>query len=175
MLNPVKHGDERGFFSEVFKSSMLQGLGITHPWLQDNHSMSAARGVVRGLHFQAPPNAQAKLIRVVRGEIFDVVVDIRRNSPTFGQHVAVNLSADNWCQLYVPVGMAHGFMTLTQHTEVIYKTSAEYAPDREGGINWIDAALGIQWPIDSSLAIVKERDKALPRLSEITSPFTGLR
>lgn len=133
--------------------------------------MSAAPGVVRGMHFQAPPHAQAKLVRVVRGEILDVVIDIRTNSPTYGEHVGVHLSADNWRQLYVPVGMAHGFMTLTENTEVIYKTSEEYAPKTEGGLNWLDSELGIQWPIEPEFATVNERDRAFPKLSEFLSPF----
>ncbi len=171
LFTPEKHGDQRGFFSEVFKSSILQELGITHPWLQDNHSMSAARGVVRGLHFQVPPRAQAKLVRVVRGEIFDVVVDIRTTSRTFGQYVAVNLSAENWRQVYAPAGMAHGFMTLTEHTEVIYKTSDEYAPECEGGLNWLDADLQIPWPIAPETAFVNSRDKAWPILRDLHPPF----
>ena len=133
--------------------------------------MSSQRGVVRGLHFQAPPHAQAKLVRVVRGAIFDVVVDIRISSTTFGRHVAVTLSADNWLQLYVPVGMAHGFMTLTENTEVVYKTSDEYAPHAEGGLNWLDEELAIQWPIEPQIAVLTERDRKLPKLSQICSPF----
>ncbi len=171
VVTPKKFSDERGFFSETFRASALAAHGVTHPWVQDNHSMSGRGGVVRGLHFQAPPHAQAKLLRVVRGSILDVAVDIRRGSPTYGQHVAVELSAVNWKQLYVPAGMAHGYCTLTDKAEVIYKTSDEYAPDSEGGLLWNDPALGIAWPVVTDEVTVNVRDAAWPRLAALQSPF----
>jgi dTDP-4-dehydrorhamnose 3,5-epimerase len=171
LVSPKKHGDERGFFSETFKHSVLATHGVDHSWQQDNHSFSAQRGVVRGLHFQSPPYAQAKLLRVTRGAILDVVVDIRRGSPTYGRHVAVELSAANWRQLYAPVGVAHGFCTLTADAEVLYKTSEEYAPSAEGGLNWLDPALGILWPVTAAEATVNARDQKWPNLVDLSSPF----
>jgi dTDP-4-dehydrorhamnose 3,5-epimerase len=172
IVTPKKHGDERGFFSETFKHSQLASHGVTHGWLQDNHSMSGKRGTVRGLHFQAPPRAQAKLIRVASGAILDIAVDVRKGSPAYGKHVAVELSSDNWRQLYVPVGMAHGFCTITERTEVLYKTSEEYAPESEGGLLWDDPVLGIDWPISASDATVNGRDGKWPTLASLVSPFT---
>lgn len=169
VLQPKKHGDARGFFSETFKASVLAEHGVTHGWAQDNHAMSARRGVLRGLHFQAPPSAQAKLLRVVRGAILDVAVDIRVGSPTFGRHVAVELSAENWRQLYVPAGMAHGYCTLSDESEVLYKTSAEYAPSTEGGLAWDDPDVAIAWPVAEPL--LNDRDRAWPRLKDLRSPF----
>lgn len=171
VVTPKKFGDERGFFSETFRASALAAYGVTHGWAQDNHSMSGKRGVVRGLHFQAPPRAQAKLLRVVQGAILDVAVDIRKGSPTYGQHVAVELSAENWKQLYVPAGMAHGFCTLTDKAEVLYKTSDEYAPETEGGLMWNDPALGIPWPVAAADATVNARDSGWPTLAGLQSPF----
>lgn len=171
IVHPRKHSDHRGFFSEVFKSDELSRHGVDLNWVQDNHSYSVTRGVVRGLHFQLNPHAQAKLIRVVRGAIFDVVVDLRRQSPTFGRHVAVELSADNWAQVLVPEGFAHGFCTLTDHTEVLYKVTAPHAPAHEGGIAWNDPDLGIAWPVTQDQAILTERDKAWPALRDFNSPF----
>ncbi len=171
IVTPKKFGDERGFFSETFRASALSAHGVTHPWAQDNHSMSGKRGVVRGLHFQAPPRAQAKLLRAVHGSILDVAVDIRTGSPTYGRHVAVELNADNWKQLYIPVGMAHGFCTLTDKAEVLYKTSDEYAPETEGGLLWNDPALGIAWPVTAPDAIVNARDASWTILDKLQSPF----
>lgn len=171
IVTPKKFGDERGFFCETFRASALAAHGVAHPWVQDNHSMSGKRGVIRGLHFQAPPRAQAKLLRVVRGAILDVVVDIRKGSATYGNHVAVELSEENWKQLYAPAGMAHGFCTLTDRAEVLYKTSDEYAPETEGGLLWNDPALGIDWPVSQQEAIVNPRDASWPRLGALESPF----
>jgi dTDP-4-dehydrorhamnose 3,5-epimerase len=171
VVTPKKFSDERGFFSETFRASALAAHGVTHPWVQDNHSMSGKGGVVRGLHFQSPPHAQAKLLRVVQGSILDVAVDIRKGSPTYGKHVAVELSEANWKQLYVPTGMAHGFCTLTDRAEVLYKTSNEYAPETEGGLMWNDPALGIAWPIAAAEATVNARDSGWPYLSALQSPF----
>jgi dTDP-4-dehydrorhamnose 3,5-epimerase len=171
IVTPKKFADERGFFSETFRASALVPYGVTNAWPQDNHSKSGKRGVVRGLHFQAPPRAQAKLLRVVRGSILDVAVDIRKGSPTYGKHVAVELSEANWKQLYVPIGMAHGFCTLTDRAEVLYKTSNEYAPETEGGLMWNDPALGIAWPMAAAEATVNARDSAWQPLSALQSPF----
>jgi dTDP-4-dehydrorhamnose 3,5-epimerase len=171
VVKPRKFGDHRGFFSEVFKSSVLNDAGVHLDWIQDNHSFSAQRGVVRGLHFQTSPHAQAKLLRVVRGSILDVAVDIRTGSPTYGQHVAVELSADNWKQLMVPVGFAHGFMTLTEDAEVLYKVTGRYAPECEGGLMWNDPDLAISWPIEAQQAILSARDLEWPAFREFSSPF----
>jgi len=171
IIRPKKHADHRGFFSETFRASALAEAGVSLEWVQDNHSFSAARGVVRGLHFQSPPTAQAKLLRVIRGALFDVAVDIRKGSPTYGRHVGVELSADNWAQIYVPAGFAHGFCTLTPDTEVLYKVSAPYTPSDEGGLLWDDPALGIEWPISRDEAVLAARDREWPRLREFVSPF----
>ena len=171
VIRPTKHGDERGFFSETFRASLLKEQGIAHDWVQDNHSFSAARGVVRGLHFQRAPKAQAKLVRVACGAVLDVAVDIRKGSSSFGRHVAVELSAENWTQLYVPAGFAHGFCTLTENTEVLYKVSAEYAPELEGGVLWNDPDLGIAWPISHKAATLSARDREWPLFRDFVSPF----
>jgi len=167
---PPKFGDHRGFFSEVFKHSVFEAEGILIDWVQDNHSFSAEAGTVRGLHFQAPPFAQAKLIRVLRGAIYDVAVDIRRGSPTYGRWAAAELSAEKWNQLFIPVGFAHGFMTLTPDAEVLYKVSAPYARESEGAIRWNDPDLAIVWP-RAGEAILSEKDAAAPLLADFTSPF----
>jgi len=170
-ITPKKFGDHRGFFSEVFKRSALRDADIDIDFVQDNHSMSQPVGVVRGLHYQKPPYAQAKLIRVIRGAIFDVAVDIRRSSPTFGQHVSRILSAGNWNQLLIPAGFAHGFATLEPDTEVLYKVNAPYAPDHEAGILWNDPALGINWPVDDSTATLSDKDRTYPTLAEAELVF----
>lgn len=171
LITPPKHGDARGFFSETYKAGALARAGFTRSFVQDNHSCSGARGTVRGLHFQAPPRAQDKLIRVIRGAIFDVAVDLRRGSPTYGRHVAAELSAENWSQLLVPVGFAHGFQTLTETAEVLYKVTDEYAPETEQGLLWDDPALDIAWPVERGAAVINARDAAWPTLAELDSPF----
>ena len=171
IVTPRKFPDERGFFSETYRASTLFAHGVTDLWTQENHSMSIKRGVVRGLHFQAPPCAQAKLLRVVQGSILDIAVDIRKSSLTYGRHVAVELSTDNWKQLYLPVGMAHGFCTLTDKAEVVYKTTNEYAPETESGLLWNDPALGIDWPVAAADAIVNARDTSWPTFQNMKSPF----
>lgn len=173
VIRARKFGDARGFVSETFKQQALEQHGIVETWIQDNHTFSAYRGVIRGLHFQAHPAAQAKLVRVTHGAIFDVALDIRVGSMTYGQHVAVELSAGAWNQIYVPVGFAHGFCTLTEEAEVLYKVSAPYAPQTEGGVLWNDPALNIDWPVDGANAVVIARDAAWPRLSELQSPFVA--
>ena len=171
LIEPAKYGDARGFFSEVWKRSALAAQGFTADFVQDNHSHSQAIGVLRGLHFQRPPAAQGKLVRVIRGRILDVAVDIREGSPTFGRHVAVELSAENWRQLWVPRGFAHGFLTLEPDTEVIYKVDSEYDAAADAGIAWDDPALGIEWPLPPGGPTLSDKDRRAPKLAEIASPF----
>lgn len=166
LLTPKRFGDHRGFFSEVYSRQAFASVGIDVEFVQDNHSLSAQQGVVRALHYQLPPAAQAKLVRVVRGAILDVAVDIRRGSRTFGRHVAEILSAENWRQMYVPVGFAHGFVTLEPNTEVLYKVTAPYTPSSERGIRWNDPAIGIAWGVDEASAVLSDRDRRHPLLSE---------
>lgn len=170
LVAPKRFGDARGFFSETYNARQFADVGIDCAFVQDNHSFSVERGTVRGLHFQSPPRAQAKLVRVTRGRIFDVFVDIRKGSPTFGQHGAAELSAENWEQLFIPIGFAHGFCTLEADTEVLYKTSAYYAPDCEGGILWNDPALAISWP-EFAGANLSDKDRKLPGFVELDTPF----
>lgn len=171
ILTPKKHGDARGFFSETYSRRTLTELGIGVEFVQDNHSHSAEQHVVRGLHFQIPPHAQGKLVRVVRGSILDVAVDIRRASPTFGQHISVVLSAENWKQIYVPPGFAHGFATLEPNTEVVYKVTDYYAPECDRGLLWNDPAIGIDWGAAGQAAILSDRDQKHPRLAEAKELF----
>ena len=170
-LRPKKHGDHRGFFSEVYNKHLLAEAGIHIDFVQDNHSLSAEKGTVRGLHFQTPPFAQDKLVRVTRGAVFDVAVDLRRGSPSYGRHASAVLSAEAWNQLFVPIGFAHGFMTLKPDTEVIYKVSRYYAPDHDEGLLWNDPDLGIDWPLGPDMAVLSEKDRSQPRLKEVESPF----
>ncbi|WP_423414777.1 dTDP-4-dehydrorhamnose 3,5-epimerase [Hyphomicrobium sp. B1] len=163
--------DARGYFTELYSAKSLEQLGIEDFFVQDNFSLSTTTGTIRGLHFQIPPHSQAKLVRVSRGRILDVAVDIRRDSSTYGQHVAVELSAQNGLQIYIPHGFAHGFCTLEPETEVVYKVSNYYAPQAEGGILWSDPALNIDWPIGQDAAIVSEKDAVLPLLKDLTPVF----
>jgi dTDP-4-dehydrorhamnose 3,5-epimerase len=163
---PQRIGDARGLFSEVWNERAFSAVGIVSAFVQDNQVRSPLRGTLRGLHYQIPPAAQGKLVRVTRGAIFDVAVDIRRGSPTFGRHVGAVLSADNWHQLWVPVGFAHGYCTLEDDTEVQYKVTDYYSPLHERGITWSDQELKITWPVPAEAAIVSERDLQLPRLVE---------
>ena len=171
VLTPMKHRDHRGFFSEAYAKKTLAAAGIDIEFVQDNHLSSADRGTMRGLHFQIPPVAQNKLLRVVSGAVFDVAVDLRRNSPTYGEHVGVILSAEAWNQILVPVGFAHGLMTLEPDTEVIYKVSDYYAPDHDKGLLWNDPALGIKWPIPEHDVILSDKDRNQPRLADLVTPF----
>ncbi len=163
--------DERGYFAEIYSQKALEAAGVSATFVQDNQSLSRAKGVVRGLHFQKPPHAQGKLIRVLRGAIFDVAVDIREGSPTFGRHVACEMSAENLAQLWVPAGFAHGFCTLEPDTEVLYKVTAYYAPESDSGIMWNDPALGIDWPVSAEEAVLSDKDRRLSPLSELGSVF----
>ncbi len=171
LIEPRRFGDDRGFFSEVYNKKALAEAGVDLDFIQDNHSLSRTMGTVRGLHFQVPPHAQAKLVRVVRGAVLDVVVDIRRGSPTYGKHAKAVLSAENWRQLFVPVGFAHGFATLEPDTEVIYKVSSGYAPASDSGVLWNDPDLGIDWMIEELSAVLSDKDKLLPRMKDAQSPF----
>lgn len=171
LIEPKRFGDARGFFSEVYSRKAFADTGINMVFVQDNHSKSGPVGTVRGLHFQAPPHAQDKLIRVVRGSILDVAVDIRTGSPTFGKHVSAILSAENWRQMLVPAGFAHGFATLEPDTEVCYKVTDAYAPQCDGGIAWDDPALGIDWRIESANATLSDKDRNHPKLADFDSPF----
>lgn len=172
LITPKIYRDDRGFFSETYNRQAFAEAGIDQVFVQDNHSLSQARGIVRGLHFQTPPHAQGKLIRVVRGAIFDVAVDIRHGSPTYGQHVSALLSADNWAQLWVPIGFAHGFCTLEPDTEVIYKVTADYSPDYDRGIQWNDPQLDIPWPVAAAQAVVSVKDDRNAPLMEHAAYFT---
>jgi dTDP-4-dehydrorhamnose 3,5-epimerase len=171
LIEPARHGDARGFFSEVWKESALAAAGLATRFVQDNHSHSQPVGVLRGLHFQRPPHAQGKLVRVVRGRILDVAVDIREGSATYGRHVAMELSAANWRQLWVPRGFAHGLVTLEPDTEVLYKVDAEYSREADAGIAWDDPALGIAWPLPKGGPTLSEKDAKAPRLADIPPPF----
>ncbi len=171
LVTPKRFGDDRGFFSETYRANLFDEEGVVGPFVQDNHAYSADAGVLRGLHFQAPPMAQAKLVRCIRGAILDVAVDIRRSSPTYGQHVSAELTAENGAQLFVPVGFAHAYLTLTPDSEVEYKVTEYYAPETEGGLAWDDPAIGIDWPLPNGVPSLSEKDKVLPGLAEFDSPF----
>jgi dTDP-4-dehydrorhamnose 3,5-epimerase len=172
LIQPVRHGDARGYFSEVYREDALRRAGIAIDFVQDNQSMSAAAGVLRGLHFQTPPMAQAKLIRVIAGAIVDVAVDIRRGSPHYGKHVAVVLSADEGNQLLVPEGFAHGFCTLEPNTTVIYKVNRYYSPENDAGMRWNDPALGIDWRLGGREPVLSDKDRRHPTLAELPACFT---
>ena len=171
LITPRRFGDHRGFFEETYNVNSFTDAGIDTVFVQDNHSLSGAVGTIRGLHFQAPPRAQAKLVRCGRGRFFDVAVDIRKGSPTFGDWVGAELSFENGRMLLVPAGFAHGFMTLEPETEIIYKCSDTYAPETEGAIRWDDPDIGINWPQDVAEPLLSEKDKAAPCLRDIETPF----
>lgn len=173
LVTPPRHGDARGFLSETWKLGAWAEIGIPGPFVQDNHAYSADRGVVRGLHLQLAPNAQGKLVRAVRGAVFDVAVDVRHGSPTFGRHVAAVLSAENWAQLWVPPGFLHGYATIEPHSEVLYKVTAPYDRGAERGVAWDDPALGIAWPVGPEVAILSPKDCVLPRLADCPVWFTA--
>ena len=168
---PERYGDHRGFLSEVWRRDRFAGEGIANDWIQENHSRSASAGTVRGLHFQVPPHAQAKLVRVPRGAIFDVAVDLRLGSPSYGKWVGVELSAEKWNQLYVPAGFAHGFMTLEPDTEAIYKVDAPWSRDDERALRWNDPAIGIAWPDIGAGPILSDKDAQAMAFGEFASPF----
>jgi dTDP-4-dehydrorhamnose 3,5-epimerase len=165
-IRPPRFGDSRGFFSEVWSQSSLAKAGIEVRFVQDNHSYSQGRGVLRGLHYQLPPADQDKLVRVTRGSIFDVAVDIRRGSPTFGRWAGLMLSAEEWNQIFVPKGFAHGFVTLEEDCEVLYKVSAAYAPELDRAIRFDDPEIAIDWPIDAADLRLSDKDRKAPLLSD---------
>ena len=171
LVEPKRFGDHRGFFSETFHVSRFAEAGIEGPFVQDNHSLSAEVGTLRGLHFQIAPSPQGKLVRCTAGRILDVAVDIRTGSPTFGQHVSAELSADNGHQLWVPAGFAHGFITLEPDTEVQYKVTGYYDPNADKGLAWDDPALGIDWPLPPSGAVLSAKDQEHPQLADLRAYF----
>ena len=170
-VTPRRFGDHRGFFSESYNAQLFADHGINTVFVQDNHSVSQAVGTVRGLHFQSPPHAQAKLVRCGRGAIFDVAVDIRCGSPSYGKWVGVELSFENGKQLLVPAGFLHGFMTLQPDSEIIYKCSDFYAPDCDGAVRFDDPDIGIEWPDLDSAPVLSEKDTIAPLLADFDSPF----
>ena len=171
LITPRRFGDARGFFAETYNAQGFAAHGVETVFVQDNHSLSETVGTVRGLHFQAPPKAQAKLVRCGRGAMFDVVVDIRKGSPTYGRWVGAELTFKNGKQLLAPAGMAHGFITRAPGTEIIYKCSDFYAPETEGALRWDDPAVGIDWGFDGT-PILSEKDAVAPLLKDLDSPFT---
>jgi dTDP-4-dehydrorhamnose 3,5-epimerase len=172
VIVPRCHQDARGLFSEVWRDDALLKAGIGLRFVQENHAVSFAAGTLRGLHFQIGDSAQAKLIRCVRGSIFDVAVDIRRGSRTFGRHEGVVLSAENWKQLFVPIGFAHGYCTLEADTEVLYKVSAYYDPASERGLAWDDPTLAISWPFAHEEMVIADKDRSYPRLADVSDFFS---
>ena len=168
LVTPRRFSDPRGFFAETFSRRRFAEAGLVSEFVQDNHSLSRPAGTVRGLHFQRTPFAQAKLVRALRGAIYDVAVDIRPGSLTYGKHVAAEISAESGTMILVPAGFAHGFCTLTADTEVFYKVDRDYAPQAEGGILWNDPALGIAWPVDAAEAVLSDRDRKWPTFADFT-------
>ena len=171
VIVPKQFADPRGWFSEVFREQWLEELGISCRFVQDNQSNSSRTRTLRGFHFQRPPAAQAKLVTVVRGRVLDVAVDIRRNSPTFGKYVSIELSAKSGHQLYIPVGFAHGFISLDDDVLVTYKASNYYSPSYDAGIIWNDPSIAFPWPFAEADIIKSDRDQRLPLLKDLESPF----
>ena len=171
LVRPRRFEDSRGWFSESWNRARFEAWGISAEFSQDNHSLSRARHTLRGIHFQTPPFAQAKLVRCVRGRIWDVAIDLRAASPTFGQSVAAELSAENGDELFIPRGYGHGFLTLEDDCEVIYKVDAPYAPEADGGIIWNDATLGIAWPLDGAMPHLSDKDGHLPAFTSLALDF----
>ena len=171
ILTPRRFGDHRGFFSESWNRRTLEAAGVRLPeFVQDNHSMSAQTGTIRGLHFQTPPHPQGKLVRCGRGAIFDVAVDVRVGSPTFGKWFGLELSFDNGKQLWIPAGFLHGFMTLQPDSEIIYKCTDHYAPECDGAVRW--DSCGIDWPVDVAAPVLSEKDAKAQSFADFKSPFT---
>lgn len=172
ILTPKRFGDDRGFFSEVWNRAVLNSHGIDMDFVQDNHSLSRPTGTVRGLHYQSPPHAQDKLVRCGAGVVFDVAVDVRRGSPTYGHWVGVELSAENGRQLLIPKGFLHGFVTRAPNSELLYKCSDVYAPDCDGAVRFDDPGLGIDWGIDPAAAVLSDKDRRAQGFADFDSPFT---
>lgn len=170
LLTPRRFGDHRGYFMESWSKKTFEGLGLHFDFIQDNHARSKVRGVLRGLHFQKPPFSQTKLVRVTRGEVYDVVVDLRQGSPTFGKWAGFHLSEDNCRQLLVPKGFAHAYMTLSDDVEFLYKVDAPYAPDHDSGLRFDDPELAIDWPVSDP--VLSDKDKVLPLFREVRDLFT---
>jgi dTDP-4-dehydrorhamnose 3,5-epimerase len=166
LVTPPRFGDARGFFSETFNAARFAEAGIDRGFVQDNQSLSRAKGVIRGLHCQIAPHPQGKLVRCLKGAIWDVAVDIRHGSPSFGQHVGAVLSAENWSQLWVPAGFLHGFCTLEADTEVLYKVTDVYDRASERGVIWDDPDLALPWPVEPGGAVLSEKDLVLPKLRD---------
>lgn len=171
LITPRRFGDDRGFFAETWSRKVLAAGGIDIDFVQDNHSLSRKVGTVRGLHFQSAPHAQAKLVRCGQGRLFDVAVDLRRGSPTYGKWAGVELSAENGKQLFIPAGFGHGFVTREPDTEIVYKCSDYYAPECDGGIRWNDPTVGVDWGIDEATGI-SAKDATAPLLADFDTPFT---
>jgi len=169
ILTPQRHGDARGFFSESWNRARMEAAGLHHDFVQDNHSLSAETGTLRGLHYQSPPRAQAKLVRCGRGALWDVAADFRTGSPTFGRWIGVDLTPENGRQLLVPAGFLHGFVTRAPDTEIVYKCTDYYAPDCDGAVAWDDPDLGIDWGVEAP--VLSGKDAAAPRLADTSSPF----
>ena len=170
LIKPTRYKDERGFFSETYSRRQYKEFGVDVDFLQDNHSVSWEPGTLRGLHFQAPPYAQGKLVRCGKGAVFDVAVDIRKGSPTFGHWDGYELTEENGHQLYVPAGFAHGFLTLKPESEIVYKCTDYYAPQAEGSIRWDDPSIDIEWPLSENI-ILNQRDAVAPLLKNFETPF----
>ncbi|HCQ56564.1 MAG TPA: dTDP-4-dehydrorhamnose 3,5-epimerase [Sulfitobacter sp.] len=170
ILTPQRHGDRRGFFSESWNRARMAAAGLDYDFVQDNHSLSSRTGTLRGLHYQLPPHAQAKLVRCGRGALWDVAVDFRAGSPSFGQWVGMELTAENGRQLLIPAGFLHGFVTRAADTEIIYKCTDYYTPECDGAVAWDDPDIGIDWGIADP--VLSDKDAAAPRMTDITSPFT---
>jgi len=167
LITPKRHGDARGWFAETWSRKALAAGGISPQFVQDNQAFSARKGTLRGLHFQKAPSAQGKLVRVLKGAIFDVAVDVRAGSPTFGQWAGAEISAENGRQFYCPRGFAHAYCTITDDCEIFYKVDAPYAPGSEGGVIWNDPDLGIPWPLDGGEPVLSPKDHLLPRLKDL--------
>ena len=171
LLSPPRHGDDRGFFSEVFRADLFDAAVPGQRFVQDNVSRSATKGTVRGLHYQSPPMGQGKLVRVSRGAVLDVAVDVRSGSPTFGRHVAVELSETNWDQLWIPEGFLHGFCTLTDDVELSYKVTGPYSGAHDGAVAFDDPDLAIAWPVDRDQAVISNKDRDAPGMKDWKTPF----
>ncbi len=171
LITPPRFADARGFFSETWNAGKLAANGFSQHFVQDNHSISIQPGTIRGLHCQIAPGIQGKLVRVVRGSIWDVAVDIRHGSPTYGRHVAATLSAQNWAQLWLPGGFLHGFCTLEPDTEVIYKVTAAYDKDAERAVIWNDPTLALPWPVEPGQEMLSDKDRVAPLLADCEEWF----
>lgn len=171
IITPRRHGDARGYFAETWNRARMREAGLAFDFMQDNESLSAQRGTLRGLHYQAPPYAQAKLVRVVRGAILDVAVDARRGSPAYGRWVAARISAEEGAQLLVPRGFLHGFLTLEDDTRVLYKVDNDYHGPSDGSVAWDDPDLAIDWGVGPAEVILSDKDRRAPRFADWSSPF----